>query len=89
MQEKQNYQGWKNRQTWNVALWIGNDEPLYRAAVEFMKGRKNKRALYPRFIKWMGMEHDRTPDGIAWMGTRLSHKELNEMMIELTEFDGN
>lgn len=25
------YNGWKNWQTWNVALWLGNDEGLYRA----------------------------------------------------------
>lgn len=26
------YNGWPNYQTWNVALWLGNDEPLYCAA---------------------------------------------------------
>jgi hypothetical protein len=25
------YQGWRNRQTWNVALWLNNDQGLYRA----------------------------------------------------------
>jgi hypothetical protein len=25
------YNGWKNYETWNVALWVGNDEHLYRA----------------------------------------------------------
>jgi len=25
------YNGWKNWATWNVALWLGNDYPLYKA----------------------------------------------------------
>ena len=76
------YNGWKNRQTWNVALWINNEEPLYNAAVEFMKSYKG-RAPYKAFIKREGLEGDRTPDNIAWDGTRLDYKALNEMMEEL------
>ena len=76
------YNGWKNRQTWNVMLWIENDETLYRAAVDFMRGYKG-RAPYVAFVKRAGMEQDRTPDNIAWIGTRLDYKALNESMREL------
>lgn len=34
------YNGWKNWQTWNVALWLGNDEGLYRAAIEAREAMK-------------------------------------------------
>lgn len=76
------YNGWKNRQTWNVMLWIENDEGLYRAAVEFMRAYKG-RTPYPHFVRRMGMNGDRTPDGIAWDGTRLDYNALNEAMREL------
>lgn len=78
---KEDYNGWKNRQTWNVALWINNDEPLYRSAVEFMQNYKG-RTPYKSFIKSIGMEYDRTPDNIGYISTRLDYRALNEMMNE-------
>ena len=80
------HNGWKNRQTWNVMLWINNDEPLYRAAVDFVRRCKAKgktRGIYARFIRNEGMQYDKTPDGIAWLGTRLDYTALNEAMLEL------
>lgn len=78
------YNGWKNRQTWNVALWIGNDERLYRAAVAFVRDFKG-RAVYKAFIDREGLSGSSTPDGIKWDGQKLDYRALNEMMRELAE----
>jgi hypothetical protein len=82
MNEQTKYNGWKNRETWNCALWINNDYSLYKAAVEFMKSYKGK-APYMNFIKHMGMEADKTGDNIKWLSNRLDYKELNAMMKDL------
>lgn len=76
------YNGWKNRQTWNCALWIQNDEGLYTSATNFMKKYKGRKP-YASFIKSNWMQDDKTPDGIKWMSTRTCYKELNSMMEEL------
>lgn len=76
------YNGWKNRSTWNVALWIGNDEPLYRSAVKFMANYKGK-SPYKSFIKHEDLENWHTPDNIKWISHLLDYNRLNEMMWEL------
>ena len=58
-----NYQGHRSWNAWNVALWIDNDEPLYRFACECNKGRMLEQATR-RFMRNMGGE--RTPDGAVY-----------------------
>ncbi len=81
------YGGWKNRQTWDIALWINNDESLYRCAINFMRKQKNtsEAGLYRRFIAEMGLEHSYTPDRVKWVSNKLSFDELDDMMRELIE----
>ena len=78
------YNGWANYETWNVALWIQNTEPVYRAAVEYVKSKPNKRKVrYNEFILENGMDGARTGDGVMYSGTNLSLPELNGMLREI------
>jgi hypothetical protein len=83
--ENTDYNGWRNQSTWNVSLWINNEEPLYRSAVDFMKNHKESKKPYSSFIKHMGMQYDKTPDHIKYISGNLDYNALNEMMKELVD----
>ena len=74
------YNGWKNRSTWNVSLWLNNDESLYNAA---RRAKANGCNTYAKVIHRLGLAHDKTPDGIGWISNRLDYSALNEMIDEL------
>ena len=70
------FNGWKNWETWNVALWIGNDEGLYREARSCVD--------YAQFTERMrDCESKETPDGCAWDSGELDVDSLDEMITEL------
>ncbi len=69
-------QGWKNKQTWNVALYLQNDEPLYR-----MAKRCRTYADVLRQMHAMGVTH--TPDGVRYADKRVSRRELTAMLRDL------
>ena len=73
------YNGWKNWETWNVALWIGNDEGLYSIA------RQYRHRGYEAFAKEMREElgSKETPDGASWTDSGLDIEALDEMLVEL------
>ena len=77
------YNGWANRSTWNVALWLNNDEFVYKRAVSFMEHHKNQKNPYRSFIIANGMGLDKTTDGIKLISKSLDYKALDEMMREL------
>ena len=78
-----NFYGWKNRATWNVTLWILNDEDLYRTLREESDDlRRAKSEWTPALAKefchrWMG---DQTPDEVPLGSSEIAWEEVAECM---------
>ena len=72
------YNGWTNYETWNVALWLGNDEGLYHLAQQWAE--HGYKSLSHQLEELYGAV---TPDGVYWKHADLNINELNEMLAEL------
>ncbi len=44
------YNGWKNYPTWAVNLWLGNEEHLYRCALELARGSVTVAPVLPQVL---------------------------------------
>ena len=72
------YNGWTNYETWNVALWISNDEGLYHIARDY------RHYGYKAFAETLKeLDCFQTLDGVKWDDDSLNVCELDEMMEEL------
>lgn len=72
------YNGYKNHASWNVALWIENDEGLYRLAKECLEGWHNpKRAAIDMMEVLADMEVTTTPDGVKFTKKRIKRTLKN------------
>ena len=61
------YQGHKNRNHWNVSVWINNDEGLYRLALECIADANNKQTAAKNMLEFLQEEnHYKTPDGAPY-----------------------
>jgi hypothetical protein len=79
---KQRYNGWTNYATWNVFLWIGNDEGLHRLACDIT--RKNRKAPYAELVKTLeSMGVEKTGDGVRYDSRLVSRREVNNALREM------
>jgi hypothetical protein len=82
----QKYNGWTNRATWNVALWIGNDEAIYRDAVETVRRYKQRGKPFTAGAAHtfcVRVFYDKTPDGI-----RIGAANFTEIAASMIEMAG-
>lgn len=75
-------EGWYNRQTWNVSLYIKNEERLYRLACDLAKQPYPYKA-FAECMRARGIY--RTPDGVSYTDSRLCRTELNELIRSFRE----
>jgi hypothetical protein len=74
------YQGHESYTAWNVCLWLGNDEGLYRACQEAVRTCKTLRAATNRML---GLLPAKTPDGC-----RYSYRTVYLTLADLKEAEG-
>jgi hypothetical protein len=73
------YNGWANYETWNVNLWLMNDEIAYRRMLSRVS----------IFVKPLSAEHallnHKTPDGVRLDDPSIDWQEIVASMLECAE----
>ena len=73
------YNGYRNWTCWNVALWIGSDEGLYRLAKQCLKVNKLRGDAAEEFVEILAENGvTKTPDGAKYSksAVRAAMKEM-------------
>ena len=70
------YNGWENYETWNVALWIQNDEFLYHLAMEC--------GDYETFVNCLSENFGviQTKDGVKFADPKVNAVQLNSDVFD-------
>ena len=71
----ENYNGWKNWATWNVALWLANDEALYKLSRRFVSYKDLANKLEE-------MDTHETEDGAKYKDPDLDTYALDEWLMD-------
>ena len=84
MSKAAKYNGWANYQTWNVILWMDNDEKLHDIALKVSSYKEFREAislLYAEFRDDTGYLYYalafETPDSVAWNDSSICMEEVD------------
>lgn len=83
--KQSDYNGWKNRTTWNIMLWLDNDEGAYRYyqdAVRHVKDMGKKLTGGRAKIIAMAAIGNETPDGCKLTAKCVDWRAIAEAMQE-------
>ena len=80
--------GYATYETWNAALWIGNDQFLYNTALACVEYCGDNETPWQKFQRCMmdgmiGRHLGATGDGVAWNDPAIDAKEMEEFMMDL------
>jgi len=78
--QSKKYYGWKNYETWSIALLL-NQEGLvdyFASEVEDLKSIRS----YKAYIKYLGLTKESNEDGVRYLNNALGYKELTEMLLD-------
>ena len=80
------YNGWKNYETWNVNLWLMNDEIAYRRMLSRVsRFDKPLSAGDARHIAEHALMSHKTPDGVRLDDPSIDWQEIVASMLECAE----
>ena len=74
------YNGWTNWETWNVHMWIGNDEMFNRIMTLSAKGDWE---LFKALAMQFGIT--KTPDGVGFEDPEVNQDEIRKVYAEEQE----
>ena len=74
------YNGWANYKTWNVALWLQNDESLYNISQKIIANGGSYADVAEVFSETFGLTN--TPDGVKWDDPKVNIIQLNSELFD-------
>ena len=90
LKEATSYNGWKNYETWNVALWLDND--YFNYSILMMQSVKTYQDFLDRLqspnriFNNLDVDYDYrnfTGDNVSWIDPKVDVDEINEKIKEL------